>query len=215
MYVAALDSQIKKQFSKDSSHDIYHLYRVYNLALAIQKKEGGDRLVVGVSAFVHDIHRFVQEGTGKYCSPKKSLPIVQGLLERVKFPEEKIKPVLHCVEYHEEYAFSKNGKTASDIETLIVQDADNLDAMGAIGIGRTFGFSSKLNAPMWNPSIPFKRKYFSEGNSDVSTIHHFYSKLLKLKDNMNTPTAKKLALGRHDYMKNYLAEFMDEWNGRK
>ncbi|MFA5797414.1 MAG: HD domain-containing protein [Candidatus Woesearchaeota archaeon] len=215
-YICALDAKIQKQFSKDSCHDLYHLYRVYTLALAIQRKEGGDRLVIGVAAFLHDLHRVMQIETGAYCEPAASLPKIKTLLESVQFPKEKISAVLHAVEFHEEYTFSKNGKTVYDIETLIVQDADNLDAIGAIGIGRTFGFSNQLQVPMWNPSIPLGKKYYDEHMpKDPSTLHHFYSKLLRLKDTMNTKTAKKMALGRHHYMQEFVREFMDEWNGRK
>ncbi len=215
-YIGALDRKIRTQFSRDSCHDLYHLYRVSTLALNIQKKEGGDRLVIGAAAFLHDIHRVMQLETGRYTDPKSSLPKIKTLLDAVHFPQEKIPAVLHAVEFHEEYSFSKNGKTARDIETCIVQDADNLDAMGAIGIGRTFGFSNQLQVPMWNPDIPLGRKYFDEDlPKDPSTLHHFYSKLLRLKDTMNTPTARALAQKRHDYMQGFVREFLDEWRGKK
>lgn len=216
IYIKKSDVYIRNRFSKDSCHDMYHLYRVHNMALKIQSKEGGDRLVIGEAAFLHDIHRVVQSETGKYCLPKDSLPMIQEILTNIDFPEDKILSVLHVIEFHEEYAFSKKGKTVNDIETLIVQDADNIDAMGAIGIGRTFAFSATLGIPMWNPSIGFNRKYYEESNkSDPSTLHHFHSKLLKLKDNMNTPIAKKIALARHNYMSQFLKQFTDEWYGRK
>ncbi len=125
--------------------------------------------------------------------------------------EEKLEKILHCIEFHEEYGFSKEGKTVNDLETLIVQDADNLDAMGAIGIGRTFTYCGKHQIPMWRPEIPFRRKFFQESKDDASTIHHFYSKLLRLKENMNTKTAQKLALKRHRFMEKFLAEFFREW----
>src|SRR3990172_4058896 len=122
----ANENQIKTVFAADSSgHDIYHLKRVMNLALHIQEKEGGDMLIIAASALVHDVHRIIQNQTGKFCAPKDSLPQVSAILDKVDFPEDKKANVLHCVEYHEEYNFSQAGKTVADIETLILQDADN------------------------------------------------------------------------------------------
>ncbi|MFH1890639.1 MAG: HD domain-containing protein [Candidatus Kuenenbacteria bacterium] len=211
-----LEKQIISLFhSEGSGHDIYHLKRVFNLALQIQKKEGGDKLVIGVASFLHDIHRIIQKETGKFCSPKSSLPTIKEILEKVRLPKNKIEKILHCIQFHEEYDFSEKGKTVEDIETLIVQDADNLDAIGAIGIGRTFTFGGNSARPMWIPELFFDRKIFDESELDPSTIHHFYSKLLKLKNNMNTQTARKMALQRHKFMKIFLDEFFKEWKGEK
>jgi len=211
-----LKEEVKVLFHEESSgHDIYHLKRVLNNALTIQEKEGGDRLIIAVSAFLHDVHRIIQKESGKFCFPKDSLPKIREILDKTKLSEEQKEKVLHCIEYHEEYNFSENGKTVNDIETLVLQDADNLDAIGAIGIGRTFSFGGANKATMWIPDKPFDRHNFDESEKDPSTIHHFYSKLLKLKANMNTETAKKMADKRHEFMKLFLQEFFDEWNGKK
>jgi len=211
-----LENEIKILFHEESSgHDIYHLKRTLNNALTIQEKEGGDRLVIAVSAFLHDIHRIIQNETGKFCSPKDSLPKIKELLDKTELTAEQKEKILHCIEYHEEYDFSGAGKTVNDIETLVLQDADNLDAMGAIGIGRTFSFGGANKVAMWNPEKPFIRDSFDESEKDISTVHHFYSKLLKLKENMNTKTAKKMADERHKFMESFLQEFFDEWKGKK
>lgn len=211
-----LEEEVKGLFLGESSgHDIYHLRRTLNNALSIQKKEGGDKLIIAVSAFLHDIHRIIQKNTGKFCSPKDSLPRVKEILNKTELSEVQKERILHCIEYHEEYDFSETGKTANDIETLILQDADNLDAIGAIGIGRTFSFSGAHKVAMWIPEKPFNRETFDESEKDPSTIHHFYSKLLKLKTNMNTETAKIMAGERHKFMELFLQEFFDEWNGKK
>jgi len=210
-FIVLLDKKIKGRFSRDSAHDIDHLYRVYSMALNIQKKEHGDRLVIGVAAFLHDIHRIIQAKNGKYCHPKDSLPIIKKFLLDVKFPKDKIDDVLHVIEYHEEYSFSYKGRTVHDIETLIVQDADNLDSMGAIGIARTFGFSAQLNHLMWVPDDEKKTRHFDEHKTDETAIDHFYNKLLRLKDTMNTRTAKSLAKERHVYMQGFLVRFKKEW----
>lgn len=214
--IEELEKEIGSIFKGEASgHDIHHLKRVLNLALHLQEKEGGDRLIIGVAAFLHDIHRIIGKETGTFCSPKDSLPKIKELLGSVDIEPEKKEKILNCVEFHEEYDFSEEGKTARDLETLIVQDADNLDAIGAIGIGRTFSYGGVHDLPMWAPEKPFDREHFDESENDPSTIHHFYSKLLRLKDNMNTMSAKELAGRRHEYMKNFLEEFFSEWEGRK
>lgn len=211
-----IEKEIKSMLHLESTgHDIYHLKRVINLATHIQEKEGGDRLVIAVAALLHDVHWIIQIKNGEYCSPNDSLPKIREILEKTDLSEEKKNKIQHCIEFHEEYNFSKQGKTVDDIETMVVQDADNLDALGAMGITRTFMFGGAHKVPLWIPEIAFERKTYDESEKDPSTIHHFYSKLLKLKDNMNTETAKKMALGRHKFIESFLDEFFREWKGEK
>jgi len=210
-----IEKEVVEIFKTDSSgHDIHHLKRTKNLALHIQKTEGGNREIIAIAAMVHDIHRILSK-KGEYCAPKQSLPTVQKVLEKVDLDFDKIKKVLHCVEFHEEYGFTPKGKTVEDIETLILQDADNLDAIGAIGIGRCFSFCGANGIPMWVPEIPFEKKDFDESIYDPSALHHFHSKLLKLKDNMNTETGKQMALERHEFIERFIKEFISEWKGEK
>ncbi|MCD4704790.1 HD domain-containing protein [bacterium] len=214
--ISQLENKIKKLFHKESSgHSIYHLKRVLNIALELQKKEGGDRLIIGISAFLHDIHRIIQKETGQFCSGKDSLPRIREILNEVELSLEQKNKILHCIEFHEEYDFTKNGQTVDDIETLILQDADNLDAIGAIGIGRTFSFGGAHGLPMWKDEKPFDQKLYDISKNDPSTIHHFYNKLLKLENNMNTKTARKMAHQRHKFMKKFLKQFFAEWKGKK
>tara|TARA_Y100000310_G_C20682341_1_gene816711 strand:+ start:1675 stop:2322 length:648 start_codon:yes stop_codon:yes gene_type:complete len=209
-----LEKEIKELFHKENSgHDLHHLKRVLNLALTLQEKEGGDKIVIGVAAFLHDLHRVI--GNGKYCSPKESLPKVKEILDKVELSEVQKERILHCIEFHEEYNFTEEGKTVHDKETLIVQDADNLEALGAIGIARAFMFAGAKKVPMWIPELPFNREKFDDAVLDPSEIHHFYSKLLKLKENMNTETAKKMATERTTFMELFLKEFFAEWKGKK
>ena len=214
--IQQVEKEIKAIFSSDSSgHDLYHLQRVFNLAMTIQAKEGGDKIIIGAAALTHDIHRIIEVETGKFYSPKDSLPNVKAILDKTCLSEDQKKHVLHCVEFHEEYNFSKKGKTVHDLETLILQDADNLDAIGAIGIARTFMFGGTHNVPMWIPELPIVREHYDESSRDPSVIHHFHSKLLKLKDNMNTPTGMEMAQERHRVMEQFIQEFKDEWEGLK
>ncbi|MDB4978785.1 MAG: phosphohydrolase [Candidatus Peribacteria bacterium] len=213
-YLEPLALKIKDIFSSDSSgHDFDHLQRVVSLALKIQETEGGDALVIAAAALLHDLHRLRENKTGEFCAPVETLPQAKVLLESVQFPTERIDPVLHCIEHHEQYSFSKGGKTVTDIETLILQDADNLDAMGAIGIARTFAFSGAHAVPFWTPEVPFDRLFYDEKLRDPSVLHHFHSKLLRLKESMNTETGKQMAERRHLVMESYVEEFMREWKG--
>lgn len=212
----SVEEAVAKMFHAESSgHDINHLRRVFNVALHIQSIEGGDKLVIGTSALLHDVHRLMEKETGRFCSPHDSLEAVDKILRSIDFSIDKNGPVLHSIEFHEEYNFSDTGKTVNDIETLILQDADNLDAIGAIGIARTFSFGGAYGVTMWDTEKPFDRATFDESKRDPSTIHHFYSKLLKLKDNMNTKTGKSLAEERHRFMELYLKQFFAEWKGGK
>ncbi len=212
-----IEEQIRAEFLNEASgHDFYHLKRVMNLAKTIAKKEGGDLEIVSISALVHDLHRLMQSD-GKYVSPKESLPKVGEILQASGLAEEKIKKVLHCVEFHEEYPFSVHGQTVHDLETLVLQDADRLDAIGAVGIARAFSFGAVHHVPIWNPDLPLPgadAKYDETKESDPSEVHHFYSKLLHLKDSMNTKTGRKMAEKRHKFMEFYLKEFFKEWEGK-
>lgn len=216
-FIDLLRPEVKKFFKDDSSgHDINHLERTMKMALFLQSSEGGDELVIGVAAYLHDVHRILQNENGRYCSPKESLPIIEKLLNDVKFPEEKIPKVLHLIEYHEVYNWNKE-EQVNDIETLILQDADNMDTIGAMGIARSFSYGGANNRPLFDPNVPlnYNDDYKEEnGNKDASTIHHFYHKLFKLGDNMNTNTAKILAKEKIDFIKAFVDKFMDEWNSK-
>jgi uncharacterized protein len=212
--IEQLEQEVRDVFSKvDVCHDIDHLRRTMNNAIKIQEKEGGDKTIIAIAAFLHDVHRVIQKNSGVYCTPKDSLPKVKEILDKIELTDTQKEKILHCVEYHEEYGFSKDGKTVDDIETLIVQDADNLDAIGAIGIGRTFLYSGAYDIPMWNTNEPFDKGLYEDDNHDPSVVHHFHSKLLKLKDNMNTETARQMAESRHKFMEVFLKELFDEWKG--
>lgn len=209
-----LIKKLKIIFSSESSgHDIMHLIRTYKIAKHLQKIEGGNKKVILLSALLHDVHRLIQNKTKKFCHPRDSLETVKKILKATKIDNKTVQQVLHCIEFHEEYKFSKKGKTVDNIETLILQDADNLDAIGAIGIARAFTFGGANNIPIWLPEIPLGKKNYDESETDPSEIHHFYSKLLKLKENMNTKTAIKMAEKRSKFIEIFLKEFFKEWDG--
>lgn len=212
-YIEKLKPHILKLFRNESSgHDITHLERTMKIALYLQSKEGGDRDIIGVAAILHDVHRIMQNETGIFVSPKDSLETVKNILSNINLSKEDIEKVCYCIENHEKYNW--NGNNVNDLNTLILQDADNLDAIGAIGIGRSFTYGGAHNVAMYNEEIPLngRNDYSEEGGNDPSTIHHFYHKLFKLENNMNTAAAKELAKQRTDFMIRFTEEFLKEWN---
>ena len=213
-YIEKLRPFVLELFEKDSSgHDIGHLERTMRTALYIQEKDGGDRVVIGIAAFLHDVHRIMQNETGKFVSPKDSIDTVRKILydAELNLTEQQIEEICYCVEFHEEYNW--NGNNVDDLNTLILQEADNLEAIGAIGIGRAFIYCGAHNIPMYDDSIPLNENndYIEEEGDNESTIHHFYHKLFKLGDNMNTKVAKEMAEKRINYMKEFTKVFFDEW----
>ncbi len=202
---------IEEYFSSDlSGHNVDHLDRVMKNALKIQVMEKkGDREVIAVSAFVHDVHRIMSSAEGRFISPKESLEVVAKLIEPTPLSKEQKQHVLYAVEHHEEYAFGE-GVMVSDIESLILQDADNLDAIGAIGLVRTLKFGISKGLPVFDPTVPLYRNNFTEDKVDISTIHHIYNKLLRLGENMNTKSARKMAKKRTKLMEEFLKQYLEE-----
>jgi uncharacterized protein len=195
-----------------ANHDIYHALRVEKNAKKILKKEGGDELVVLAASLLHDIFRYREkEGISHYG--EEALSEIKKLLEKTSIPKQKIPLVLNCIKTHEEYVFSGFGKPKTK-EEQILQDADRLDALGAIGIARCLHYSGELKEPIYLPGTKIG-KYNPRILGTKSSITHFYEKLLKLENSMNTNAGKKMAKERTKFMKNYLEQFFAEWNGKK
>ena len=214
-YIEIIKPRIEKLFAEDSSgHDIGHLERVRDLAIRIARAEGGNELVVGLAGYMHDIHRLLQSQYGHYVSPAQTLPMVRDILKATDLKQNIIDEICLCIEYHECYNW--NDGNINNINALIVQDADNIDAIGAIGVGRAFCYGGTYGIPMYsNQSLDFDQEYIEDNGDDDTTIHHFYHKLFRLGDYMNTTTAKEIAASRIEFMKKFAEEFIDEWNGRK
>lgn len=202
---------VKEFFKNDfSGHDYYHTMRVYNLAKSIAKSEGGDIEIVGLSALLHDVddYKLVEKNDEPFHNAKV-------FLRSNKVDENKINDICRVIS-----TISYKGTdtvTPVTLEGKIVQDADRLDAIGAIGIGRTFAYGGSRNISMHIPGLEYKENMNAEEyyKNKGTTISHFYEKLLKLKELMNTDTAKKMAEDRHTYMENFLNEFFEEWDGKK
>jgi len=212
--VERLEPRIKVLFvNEKSGHDLEHLKRVMGLALKIQSVEGGNRTVIGISAFLHDTHRALASQAGKHwCSPSESLPFIRKLLRSTELEVEVIENILHCIERHEETNFMGRDRIASDKETLIVQDADNLDAIGAIGLARAFTYGGAHGMKIWDGQEVKGEEQFDIDVNSHTSIKHFYDYLLRMKDNMNTETGKRLARQKHKFMEEYLGQFFAEHN---
>lgn len=201
---------IKSQFEGDSSgHDWFHIERVLNLSRYIQSKEGGDLEIIELAALLHDIsdHKF---NGGKLDEGGK---VAFEILMDLKYPEERAHQVKNIID---NVSF-KGAGTSSEMTSLegqIVQDADRLDAIGAIGVGRTFAYGGYKGQPMYDPKIEaVAHNSFEEyASSEGTTINHFYEKLLLLADRLNTDTALKLGAKRHQLMKEFLEAFLGEWH---
>lgn len=197
-----IEREMKQWIGTDSSgHDIDHAWRVFNLGTRLADVHSADIDVVGGAALTHDIHRSMG-ADDEYVPPEESLSTVQSVLESTSFPENKIPEVVHCVEVHEEYEFERDENPAETIEALILQDADNLDAIGAVGIARNFAFTGVAGNRLWAPDT-----------DEYSGLGHFSDKLLHLKDEMNTVEAREIAENRHEFLTEFQERFKKEWVG--
>ena len=194
----------------EGGHDWFHIERVYKNALLIAQEESCDLTVVKLGALLHDIADSKFHNGDETIGPKTA----RAFLEAENVDEATI---VHAVNIIENISFKGGNfeRTFSSKELEIVQDADRLDAIGAIGIARCFNYGGFKNRALYNPAIPPKFGMSKEEykTNDSPTINHFYEKLLLLKDKMNTPTGKKIAEARHRFMENFLSQFYAEWEG--
>ncbi len=200
---------VKKTFNDDySGHDYFHTLRVYKMATRIAEQENANLIIVQLAALLHDVDDIK-------LSPETSVNKDRAVdfLGKHGISEAMIKTICNIIG---KVSFrGTDSITPETIEGKCVQDADRLDAMGAIGIARTFAYGGSHNRIIYDPEIkPTVNMNSDEYKNHISTsINHFYEKLFQLKDLMNTDTAKSIAKQREDYMRTYIAEFLDEWDG--
>jgi uncharacterized protein len=204
---------VKKELENaEGGHDWFHIERVYKNAALIANGENCDILIVQLGALLHDIADSKFHDGDETIGPKKA----KLFLESKHVPENTIEHVINIIE-NISFKGGHETKKFSSLELDIVQDADRLDAIGAIGIARTFNYGGFKNRAIYNPEIKPNLNMSKEEykNSDAPTINHFYEKLLLLKDRMNTKTGKEIAAQRHEFMEQFLTQFYAEWNGEK
>jgi uncharacterized protein len=202
----------QKLGNAEGGHDWFHIERVYKNSLLIAKDEDCDLTIVQLGALLHDI------ADSKFHDGDESVgPRTARLFLESQHVDEAI--IRHVINIIENISFKGGNfeKRFNSIELEIVQDADRLDALGAIGIARCFNYGGFKNRALYNPDIKPNLSMSKEEykNSESPTLNHFYEKLLLLKDKMNTPTGKKIAKARHQYMEEFLSQFYAEWEGRK
>lgn len=196
----------------EGGHDWFHIERVYKNSLLIAKEENCDLLVVELGALLHDIADSKFHGGDENVGPETARKFLAG---------NNVDPATmeHVIKIIQNISFKGGNfeKKFDSVELQIVQDADRLDALGAVGIARTFNYGGFKNRALYNPEIlpnlnMSKAEY---KNSTSPTLNHFYEKLLLLKDRMNTETGKRIAEQRHQFMEEFLSQFYAEWNGIK
>lgn len=204
--------EMRNRFEREGSgHDWWHIWRVWKLAKQIGHNEGANLFSVELAALLHDIADWKFYDGDDTVGPRAA----RQLLSQHDVSEEDITHVCHILS-----AMSfKGAGVETKMETLegkVVQDADRLDAIGAIGIARAFAYGGHKNQPIYEPGQKpvlhkTKEEYF---HNEGTTINHFYEKLLLLKDRLNTQTAKAMASGRHQFMEQFLKRFFEEWEGK-
>jgi uncharacterized protein len=194
----------------EGGHDWWHIERVWKTAKHIAKTEQVDLLVVELSALLHDIADSKFHDGDESIGPQKA----RAFLHTLEIEEIVISHVIHIIE-NISFKGGKEAQTFQSTELDVVQDADRLDALGAIGIARTFNYGGFKNREIYNPTIPSNLNMTKEEykKSTAPSINHFYEKLLLLQDRMNTATGKAMAAKRHQFMESYLEQFYSEWEG--
>jgi len=198
-------TSVCKQFETDTSgHDHFHIQRVVKLAIHIGKKENADILDCQLIAWLHEMDDYKLTSGDGNC---------EKLLRKLGVEESYITYLTNACS---QISFKGNAVNTKPqlLESMVVQDADRLDAIGAIGIARTFAYGGKKGQSIYHPNIPVQEHHSFEEykNAKTTTVNHFYEKLLLLKDLMNTSEGKRIAQRRHTFLKNYLDQFLKEWD---
>lgn len=205
--IKKITEEVEHFFEGDSSgHDYWHSIRVYNNAMKIADNEGGDKLIIALASILHDVDDKKLFDTVNYEN-------AINIMSKYEIDDAVQHAVIDVIK-DVSYRGTDSVKPAS-LEGKIVQDADRLDAMGAIGIARTFAYGGnkgrRIHAPNVEPNLCMNGTEYIE--SEGTSINHFYEKLFMLKEMMNTETAKRIAQKRDSYMHDYLDEFLLEWKG--
>jgi len=196
----------------EGGHDWWHIYRVWKTAIHIARHEKADLFIVELGALLHDIADSKFHGGDEQIGPQMAREFLQSI-QVDEFVIDSIEKIISNISF-------KGGQLPQNFkspELDVIQDADRLDALGAIGIARTFNYGGHKGRSIYNPAINPNLQLTKEEykNSEAPTLNHFYEKLLLLKDRMNTQTGKEMATKRHDFMLTYLDQFYREWDGEK
>jgi len=209
--IKRIERFVRQRLSGEGTgHDWWHVDRVRRIALKIAAREGGDQLVIALAALLHDIADWKFHGDEKVGSK-----LARQVLGELKVEQAIIDQVCDIIGHISFKGAGVNTPMAT-LEGKIVQDADRLDVLGAIGIARVFAYGGYKQRPIYDPDIKIKlHKTFAQYRSSSSpSINHFHEKLLLIKDRLNTKTARQIARSRHKFLENYLKQFYREWRGK-
>jgi len=211
--IAVVKNEVKRTLQNaECGHDYSHALRVCRNAEQISQTEGGELAIIQAAALLHDV------SDEKFSNGNTiiGLKLTENILKKAKFKTAEIKKIVDIIQ-NISYKGGFNGNGIPSIECAIVQDADRLDAIGAIGVARAFHYGGFKNRELYNPEI--EPQDFANADeyrkSNGPTLNHFYEKLLKLKYLMNTPTAKEMAEPRHQFLLQFIDEFLHEWGNDK
>ena len=209
--IKMLQKEIVKRLYKDiGGHGFDHVERVHKLAMSIAKEEKADLQIVDAAAWLHDIARLREDAGEIECHAEEGARMAKKILEGrgMDFPKDKIPTVMHAIAVHR---FSRQ-KKAETKEARILQDADRLDALGAICIARVFMYNGHRGLPIYEPGRKPDKDYHGQ---DSTAINHFYEKILKIKPSIfHTKKARELAKERYDFILEFLKRFKLEWEGK-
>ena len=206
-WVANVEAEVHRHLRGESSgHDPWHVYRVRDLAIRIAESIGADSEVVHAAALLHDIGH----GAGRSEHALRGANLATAVLSGCDFPPDKVSAVTACIEHHHWLPSRAGDPQAPTLEYQAFADADRLDALGAIGIARAFAFGGAHCRPIWEPEA----NTAAEGPYGVSSIHHFYDKLLRLPGDMYTEPGRCLAARRVAVLEEFLRAFRLQWEGQ-
>ena len=209
-FIEKLKERIRPFFEIVGGHEFEHSERVFNSSVHIGKEEKADLDILGAASLLHDIARGKEDRKEIKDHAAEGAKMAKEILTEMNFPKDKIENVCYAIKVHR----SSNNIKPETKEAAILQDADRLECLGAMIVARVFAFDGKNNIPIHNPKIPPKDKHIPY--QDASGINHFYEKVFKLKpETFNTKKAKEMAKHRYEFCKQFIEEFLKEWNGER
>ncbi|WP_024613465.1 HD domain-containing protein [Clostridium sp. Ade.TY] len=218
-YYSIVRDEVKKlikEYCKEGAHDIYHLDRVYKMALYINEKDNlnGDLDILCLASYMHDLHRLQLKDDIELKHSDDIDEIFNEVCNRLNLRDELIEKLKECIVLTDKHSFCGDviEESESQIEGIILRDADNLDSLGAVGIARAFMFGQYIGEEMYDPNEKLEDREYDLTSRSSSIIHHFYEKLFKLEYDMITNVGKEIAKERVDYMEEYLNRFFEEFD---
>lgn len=218
-YYSVVRDEVKKlikEYCKEGAHDIYHLDRVYKMALYINEKDklNGDLDILCLASYMHDLHRLQLKDDVELKHSDDIEEIFNDICLKLKIDNNLVEKIKECIKLTDKHSFCGDviKELESPIEGIILRDSDNLDSLGAVGIARAFMFGQYIGEEMYDPNQKLNDREYDLTSRSSSIIHHFYEKLFKLEYDMITNTAKEIAKDRVDYMEEYLNRFFEEFD---